>query len=464
MAETAQQETVRLAPQVGPQTQFCASTADIAFYGGAAGGGKTFGLLLDPMRHHTNPLFGGVIFRKTSVQIRNEGGLWDESMEVYPLLGGQPRESTLEWRFPSGMAMSFANLEHEKDVLNYQGAQMPWIGFDELTHFSENQFFYLLSRNRSTSGVKPRVRATFNPDPDSWVKRFIRWWLDAEGRYADPAKAGKLRWFIRINDTIHWANTKEEIHKQFGYGSAIHPKSVTFIPSKLEDNQILMQKDPAYAGNLLAMNRVDRARLKDGDWLIRGSAGNYFKREWFPIVDQIPGGYIQVLRFWDRAATKPSDTNSDPDWTRGLKLYKYPDGTFVVGDLKSMRDTPGNVERLVKTTASHDTEACTIVSQQDPGSAGVAEAENFVKMLAGYEVRVMTTSKDKATRAKPVSAQAEWGNIKVLRAPWNDDFFGELENFSDNDKEYAHDDIVDVLSGAFNELAGGMSLADAMSL
>lgn len=449
---------IRIGPQPGPQTQFIGSEADIVIYGGAAGGGKTFGLLLDPLRHYQNKDFGGVIFRRTSVQIRNEGGLWDESMKLYPQFRADPRESYLEWRFPHGMSMSFVNLEHEKDVLNYQGSQIPWIGFDELTHFSENQFFYMFSRNRSTSGVAPRIRATCNPDPDSWVKTFIRWWLDDEGRYARADRSGVIRWFIRMNDTIHWADTKDEIHQLFGYNDEIQPKSVTFIAAKLEDNKILMRKDPAYLGNLLAMNRVDRARLRDGDWLARASAGSLFRRDWFPIVDQVPGGWIQAIRFWDRAATKPNEVNKDPDWTRGLKLYKYGDGTYVVVDLKSDRDTPGRIEQLVKTVASHDTTDVKIMSQQDPGSAGVSEAENFIKMLAGYDVHTVVFNKDKVTRAKPVSAQSEHHNIKVLRAPWNDDFFIELENFP----EGAHDDIVDVLSGAFNALAGGLSLADVL--
>lgn len=456
----ASQQTIEIEAQDGPQTEFICSDADIVIYGGAAGGGKTFGLLLDPLVHYDVPAFGGTIFRKTAVQVRNEGGLWDTSMTLYPHFGARPREHALEWKFPSKMSMSFAHLEHENDVLNYQGAQIPWIGFDELTHFSENQFFYMLSRNRSICRVKPRIRATCNPDPDSWVKKFIRWWLDAEGRYADMSKSGTIRWFIRLNDTIHWAESKDAIHKQFGYGEEIQPKSVTFIAAKLEDNKYLM-KDKSYLGNLLALNRVDRARLLGGDWLARASAGTLFRREWFPIVDAIPSGWIRVIRFWDRAATKPHEGNKDPDWTRGLKLYQYRDGRYVVGDLKSDRNTPGEIEKLVKTTASHDTYECEVMSQQDPGSAGVAEAENFIRMLSGYNVRVMTTSKDKVTRAKPASAQAEGHNIIVLRAPWNDDFFTELENFSED--LIGHDDIVDTLSGAFNELSGGgFSTADVI--
>ena len=274
---------MHIGPQQGPQSDFLASEADIAIYGGAAGGGKSFGLLLDPLRHHDNGDFGGVIFRKTSVQVRNEGGLWDESMNLYSLFNAKPRESVLNWRFPSGMSISFANLELEKDVLNYQGSQIPWQGFDELTHFSEAQFFYMISRNRSASGVKPCIRATCNPDPDSWVRKFIDWWIGPDG-YAIKERSGVLRYFIRINDTITWANSAEELKKQYGSGPEIQPKSVTFIPSKLEDNRILMEKDPAYLGNLLALNRVDRARLKDGNWNVRATAGMMFQRQWLILI------------------------------------------------------------------------------------------------------------------------------------------------------------------------------------
>lgn len=452
---------IKLEPQRGPQTQFLATQADIAIYGGAAGGGKSYALLLEPLRHYSNAKFGAVIFRRNSTQVRNEGALWDESAGIYPLFYARPREATLEWRFPSGMRIKFGHLEYEKNVLDWQGTSIPFIGFDELTHFTEQQFFYMLTRNRSTSGVRPYIRATTNPDPDSWVRRFIDWWIGDDG-YAIKERSGKIRWFLRLDDTFHWADSCDDLHEKFGHGPEIQPKSVTFIAAKLEDNKILMDKDPGYLANLLAQNRVDRMRLRDGNWNVRAAAGMLFQRQWFTIIDAIPSGWIQVVRFWDRAATKPNETNKDPDWTRGLKMYKYPDGTFVVADLKSDRDTPGQIEKLIKATSSHDSFGVRIVSQQDPGSAGVAEAENFVKMLAGYDVHTEVINKDKVTRAKPVSAQCEMGNIKVLRAAWNDEFFTELENFSDDDSQYAHDDIVDVLSGAFNTLSGGLSLADAL--
>lgn len=455
MGEAAQ-ELIHVGPQEGPQEEFLKTEADIAIYGGAAGGGKSYALLLEPLRHFNNSRFGAVIFRRNSTQVRNEGGLWDESVSLYGGLGAHPREAQLEWVFPSSMRVKFAHLEYDRSVFDWQGSQIPLIGFDELTHFSEKQFWYMLSRNRSTSGVAGYIRATCNPDADSWVRKLIDWWIDGEG-YPIRECAGVLRWFIRQNDTLIWGNSRQELIDKYGC-SKDDPKSITFIPSNVHDNKILMEKDPSYLGNLRALSRVDRLRLEGGNWNVRATAGMMFQREWFPVVDAVPAGWIGAIRFWDRAATKPNPENPDPDWTRGLKLYKYPDGTFVVVDLKSMRDTPGQVESLVRNVASHDSVSVKVMSQIDPGSAGVAESENFIRRLAGYNVKTERMTANKIARAKPVSAQCEAGNIRVLRAPWNHDFFTELENFP----EGSHDDIVDVLSGAFNELCGGMSILDVL--
>lgn len=438
-------------PQEGPQRMFLESSADIVLFGGGAGGGKSYGLLLEPINHLENSRFGSVIFRRNTVQVRNEGGLWDESFQLYAKFGARAREAILEWEFPSGMRVKFAHLENEHTVYDWQGSQIAYIGFDELTHFSEKQFFYMLSRNRSMSGVPGFVRATCNPDADSWIRTFIDWWIDVDG-YPIKERCGVVRWFIRQDDKIVWADSRQELLKI--YGADQLPKSFTFIQSLIHDNKILLAKDPAYLANLHALSRVERMRLLGGNWNVRATAGTIFQREWFPVLDEVPGEWTDFVRYWDRAATKPNETNKDPDWTRGLKLAKYRNGTFCVVDLKSARGTPLEIENLIKNTASHDGRGCRIVGEQDPGSAGVADAQNFVRMLAGYNVRTNKVSTDKVTRARPVSAQAEHGNIKIIRAPWNDEFFRELENFPDG----KHDDIIDVLSGAFNDMAGGFTI------
>lgn len=448
---------INIGPQPGPQTAILSTTADIAFFGGGAGGGKSFSLLLEPLRHYYIPEFGGVIFRRSSVQVRNEGGLWSESEKIYQPMSGYPVESQLSWTFPAGSRMKFAHLEHDTTVYDWQGSQIPFIGFDELTHFSERQFVYMMSRNRSMSGIRGYIRGTCNPDVDSWVRVWVDWFIGPDG-FPIPERCGKLRWFIRENDEMRWGDSSQELIDK--YGAHQLPKSFTFIPSKISDNRILMEKDPSYLANLQALGRVERMRLLEGNWNVRGSAGMYFQREWFQVVDEVPAGWSGMIRYWDRAATKPHEGNRDPDWTRGLKMYKYPNGTWIVVDLKGMRDTPMNIERLIKNTASQDSSSCPIGLEQDPGSSGVADVDNYVRLLMGYIVRVSKPSKDKITRARAVSAQCEFGNVKVLRAAWNEEFFAELENFGEDG--LGHDDIVDVLSGAFNELMGGLSLADAL--
>jgi predicted phage terminase large subunit-like protein len=451
----APQNLKTIGPQAGPQTDFLSTSADIALYGGAAGSGKSFGLLLEPLRHYNNPLFGGVIFRRNSTQVRNEGGLWNESEALYTQLGGYPRQSSLEWEFPSGMRMKFAHLEFDRSVYDWQGSQIPYIGFDELVHFSEKQFFYMLSRNRSLSGVSGYIRATCNPDSDSWVRKFIDWWIGEDG-FPIRERSGVIRWFIRQDDQIIWASTREELIEK--YGTKQLPKSFTFIAAKVHDNKILMEKDPSYLSNLMALSRVERMRLLEGNWNVRPAAGMFFQRGWFEIVDAIPSGWMRVVRYWDRAATKPNETNSDPDWTRGLKLYQYPNNIFLVSNVRGIQDTPLKVESFVKNTAIEDGPEVTICVEQDPGSSGVADAGNYTRLLSGYDVRVRKPAVAKDIRARAVSAQSEAGNVKILRGAWNDSFFNELENFPDG----AHDDQVDVFSGAFNEFMGVVGILDAL--
>lgn len=439
------EKTIVIKPQPGPQEAFLATSADIAFYGGAAGGGKSFALLLEPLRHLNNPEFGAMIFRRTTKQIRNEGGLWDEALKLYMPLGAEPKDSTLEVNFKTRMRVKFGHIEHEKNIYDHQGGQYPFIGFDEVTHFTEAQFFYLMSRNRSTSGVAGYIRGTMNPDANSWVRHFIDWWIGPDG-LAIPERSGVIRWFIRLNEKIIWADTRQELLDE--YGADVLPKSFTFISAKLEDNKILMEKDPSYKSNLEALPRVERMRLKDGNWNVQPSAGLYFRRSDFEIVDAVPPN-CEAIRYWDRASTEVTDANKskDPDYTVGLKMLKEPkSGIFYVTHVERFRHSPHKVEQKVLNTARQDGVACAIFIEQDPGSAGVADATNYMHLLEGFNVRANRPTTDKITRSLPVSAAAETGRIKLLRAPWNEEFLKEVENFPED----KHDDQVDTLSGAFN--------------
>lgn len=437
-------------PQSGPQEQFLASSADIAVYGGAAGGGKTAGILLECTRHLANGEFGAQVFRRTTPQITNEGGLWDESFKFFSGLNGTPVSTPkLQWKFPSGAKVTFGHLEYDKTALNYQGSQIALLIFDELTHFTKYQFWYMVSRNRSTCGVRPYIRATCNPDADSWVAEFIAWWIDEETGYPIPERSGVLRWFVRIGDTIIWADHPDELKDHIDEdGEPIPPKSVTFIASKLTDNKILMKADPGYLASLMALPTVERERLKGGNWKIRPAAGLYFQRSWCEVVDAVPAG-LRIVRGWDLAATPKTETN-DPDFTAGTKMGRDRDGMYYVLDHVWDRRRPSGVRSMIKNTASQDGKTVVIHLPEDPAQAGKAQAADMVKMLSGYTVRTARANGDKITRFGPFSSQAEAGNVKVLRGPWNTRWFEQLEGFP----EAAHDDDVDSTSEAFNALNG----------
>ena len=272
-------QTIReIKPQAGKQEQFLSTAADIAIFGGAAGAGKTFGILMEPLRHINNGDFGAVFFRRTTKQIRNEGGLWDEAGKIYPLMHGQPNQSDLHYTFPSGCRVSFCHLEHEKNKLDWQGAQIPLIIFDEVTHFTEGQFWYLVSRNRSVCGVKPYIRATCNPDPDSFICKMVEWWLDDDGLPIEE-RSGVLRYFVRISGELHWADTPQELSGfKDSEGEPIVPKSFTFIAAKLSDNKALMKADPSYEASLQALPDVERERLLHGNWKIKNTKAKVFDK------------------------------------------------------------------------------------------------------------------------------------------------------------------------------------------
>lgn len=448
-------------PQSGPQERFLAipPTIDIAIYGGAAGGGKTWALLLEPLYHVGNPGFGAVTFRRTFSEILLEGGLWEDSEKIYPHANAQPSKGKFLWTFPSDARARFAYLQHEKDKLAYQGAQIPLLAFDQLEHFSESSFFYMLSRNRSVCGVRPYTRATCNPDADSWLAQFLAWWIAPDG-YADPDRAGRVRHFIRVDEELEWASDAETLlERHAGYlgGLDADPrtliKSVSFIPANVYDNKILLKRNPEYLANLLALPLVDRERLLKGNWKVRAEAGKLFNRAWFSIVPAIPPGGIEC-RFWDLAATVRKLRGDDPDFTAGVKM-RLVRGTYYVNGCEAVRLGPADVDRLVLNTAQQDRAAAKRTGTRymvrweiEPGASGVRDDARLRKMLAGFDAAGVRPQGDKVTRAKPLAAQAEVDNVKLVEGDWNERWLTHMHHQPD----FSHDDIMDGSSGSFNAL------------
>lgn len=450
---------MNIRPQSGPQEVFGSSHADIAIIGGAAFAGKTFSLLLEPLRYLNAQGVTAVIFRRTQQQIRKPGGMWDEARKLYPLFGLTPMGS-LEFRRPDGWTLvKLDGLEYEDDVYNFDSAQLPLICFDQLESFTWFQFFYLLGRNRDPSGkVKPYVRAACNPDPDSWLAKFIEWWIDQETGYPIPERSGVLRWFVRYQDVLYWADSTAELVQRFGADAS--PKSVTFIPGTIYDNKIGMAKDPDYIANLKALPLVQRERLLGGNWKIRAKPGLLFRREWLKPLD-VPPSHLIKVRYWDLAATEATESNN-PAWTVGVQLGKYlHHNRYVILDVRRMQVSPKKVEEAIKNMAGADGTETRIGLPQDPGQAGKAQVSYLVGQLAGYTATAKPETGDKLTRFGPFSAQCEHGNVDYVKGPWNDVYFAALEGLSEDCKIGLDD--ADASSGAFNMLvrAGAVDLKDA---
>jgi len=223
-----------------------------------------------------------------------------------------------------------------------------------------------------------------------------------------------------------------------------------FIPARLDDNPYLDQT--GYIDSLNQLDAVTRAQLLEGDWTAR-PAGAKFRREWFEIRDAAPAN-MSLCRYWDLAATEPKP-GTDPDWTAGALVGRTTDGTYGILDIRRLRGTPQTVERVIRQTAQIDRErygfGVMVRMEQEPGASGVAGVDHYRRtVLQSYDFKGVKVSGPKEVRANPLSAQAEAGNVWLLRGAWIQDWLDEAEAFPGG----AHDDQVDAASGAYSEVAG----------
>jgi len=309
-----------------------------------------------------------------------------------------------KWTFPSGARLQFGYLKSEQDKYRYQSAAFQYIGFDELTQFTETQYRYLFSRLRRLEGlyVPLRMRSASNPGNigHDWVKRRF---------LIEGTEQGRV-----------------------------------FIPAKLHENPHLDREN--YILSLSELDPITRRQYLDGDWTAR-HGGSKFLREWFKIVGEAPE-HAKRVRFWDMAATTP-DLGKDPDWTVGAKLAMK-DGIFYVEDIRRTRARPAQIEDLIKQTAQLDGREVEVYMEEEPGSAGIAQISHYSRnVLVGFAFRGEKSTGPKEVRANPVSSAAEAGNLKLVNGTWINGFLDEAEAFPMAE----HDDQVDAVSGAFKKLS-----------
>ena len=395
------------------QKVFLRTYALEALFGGAAGGGKSSALLMAALQYVDVPNYSAILFRRTYADLALPGAIMDRFVSwMAPYSDVRWNSNNYTAVFPSGARISFGYLNNSQDYLRYKGAEFQFIGMDEITEIRESDYRYLFSRlRRPASGplsqVPLRMRAASNPAPN-WVRqRFI-----VEGR-----DHGRI-----------------------------------FVPSKLTDNPGI--DAASYRQSLQALDPVERRRLEEGDWWTT-SLGSLFERESFIIIDPLDVPEVtnaaRVVRFWDLAATEPSKSNPDPDWTVGT-LMLFDQGVAYILDVKKARVNGHQVEHLISQTAYEDGHAVAIRMEQEPGSSGKALLDQYARyVLPGYNFAGIRSTGDKVTRSRPFAAAVANGNVRVVRGSWLTEWLDEFASFPEAAN---HDDQVDSAVGAFTHLAG----------
>ena len=292
--EYQQHKTIDIIAQAGGQENMLSSDDNILIGGGARGGSKSFTLLLEALYDIYNPNFRSVILRAGTDDLSD---LVDVSFGVYRDFGEYNKsKDDMTWNYKNGgwLKFSFHAGSMESFRTRFQGKQFAYIGVDEVTHMAYEKFKYLITCNRNAFGIRNRFIGTCNPDPDSWVAKFIDWWIGEDG-LPIRERDGKIRYCFMDGDTpdtIYWGDTREEVYQQckdiidsywkpeyerYGSPQELFIKSVAFVEAKLSDNVALMSSDPTYLANLVNQSDEQRARDLDGNWKFKSAGDDMIK-------------------------------------------------------------------------------------------------------------------------------------------------------------------------------------------
>jgi predicted phage terminase large subunit-like protein len=442
--------SITFRPQDGPQMQFMQSHADVVIYGGSAGGGKTAALLMECFRGLHRKQYHAAIFRREHSQIDAPGGLLDTSEIFFNAVGGVFNQNSYRWKFGKHIDVSLRGMQYERDKLKFHGAELDYIGFDELTNFVESQFWYLFSRARSKSGeITPYIRATCNPEP-GWVANLIDWWIDDDG-FAIAERSGVIRYFIRQNDKMIWFDTESEGKKYIienNLQNECDVSSFTFIRAQLEDNQILMQRDPSYIKKLYALPEIDKQRLLYGNWKIKNT-GKLFKASDFKNFSGLkPADTERVIITVDTA----QETKTANDYTVMQVWCRAHGRIYLLAQARGRWEFPQQVLMLVNLCLNYKPHFVTIERQAN-GSALIQSMRRHESI--SVPIRQIDRKKDKYTRGFECQEWVKGGYVYINpAADYYTDFIAEATGFApeNKDKSSMHDDQIDCMMDAIDHL------------
>ncbi len=387
-----------------------------ALYGGAAGGGKSDALLMAALQHVTVPGYSALLLRRTYADLALPGALMDRAHSWLAGSGARWNGQEHKWTFPSGASLQFGYLDTDKDRFRYQSSEFQFIGFDELTQFSDVPYRYLFSRLRRLAGstVPLRMRSASNPGNvgHEWVKaRFTP--------HLPEAPAGRL-----------------------------------FVPARLDDNPHVDR--PAYEQALAELDPITRQQLRDGDW--NAVAGGRFRPEWFSRRWRMQGPYLyrivaarsgdplelkNLVRFG--TADPAASVKTSADWTVISAWAITPQLELVWLDcVRGRWEVPDIIPQMQQV---YDRWGLSYLAIE---GGGTQQAVYQLARRTRMAVKEVTPEgKDKLTRATKAIVLAESGRIILPQAaPWVETALGELVRFTVDEKVDANDDIVDTAAYA----------------
>lgn len=408
------------------------SKADIVFFGGGNGPGKTFTATMLPLLPEYRNTAGcqSVIFAESNPKLEQAGGLVDKTKRDYSQahpagLDGYRQTPRKRWTFPcSAGGESTIDLSYIGEAGQWDGMEAAVIVVDQIEQADEKQVFSLFGRNRSTTGVRCRIFATANPPEEGkehWLTKMLTagGWIGEDG-FPVQEMAGHVRYYTRDGDTDEFifADTVEELIAT-GHvprdvdGTPIRPQSVSFFPALIDDHPDENFRRE-YKSKLASLTLFERRRRLEGNWYATESAGKYFRKEHFPLVENYkPSPGARLVRSWDNAWS----TSDKADWTPGVLLSIEPDGGIYVLDLLRFRGTMAHVERAIMLCAELDGRRVQIRLPKDAGAAGGIQSAIAQRLGAkGFTVALTADRGDKLTRSKPYQACAERGQIRLVRS------------------------------------------------
>lgn len=474
------------------QEEYLNSNAKILVVGGSAGSSKTYVGIMRHLRWIHHRRYSGYIIRKNNTTIMKGGGILEQAYEMYRQVEPkcQLKRKDQKIVFPSGAQVCFSNYENNDSKEIYRGLELSNVMYDEATDADESHIWWLFSRLRKPGemeGLEPSIWLTCNPNPDSYLRKWVDWWLLPEGHphagRRDPEKQGITRYCLRRGNDLVFRDTAQELIDEYGHDyptiEDCRPIAFQVMLGTIDDNPELMRTQPEYRANLLALPDVEKEQLFWGNWDVRPEASGFFKRHWVTehIEEPDDADIVKTVRSYDLASELKSDLNPNPDYSTSVKMSLLKNGDYFIHHVERFRKRYGDLLSHILKNAEFDGKHVTVDVPQDPNAAAKFASRQMVSAIckAGYHAVSSKTSQSKLDRFRPFSGLAQNGNVHVLKDcgfDWENRithtlsfYYDELEKFDGkrSNRQDKHDDMADATSSAFLALATIRRFPKAMS-